>query len=563
MHRGLVFFVAVVIAGSAPPLRAQADAPHDHGESAQLGTVKFPVSCNASAQAHFTRGVSWLHSFEYEDAERSFLAASAADSTCAMSRWGVAMSQYHPLWAAPSAAEFEKGRRAITDARQMPTATSREKDYIAALAVFYDGAPDNHRARTFAYERAMKELSAQYPADREASIFYSLSLIAAGMIDDDASFAREKEAVAILNIALAAEPKHPGVAHYIIHGYDFPALAPLALPAARRYAGIAPASAHAQHMPSHIFTRLGLWSEAIEANLRAEAAAREYARRNRLPGSWDERLHAFDYLVYAYLQTAQDGKAIEILKALDAIERVDPPNFKAAYTFAAVPARLAVERKRWDEAASLSLSPNARRALSWDQFRWADAHIHFARGIGAAHLKNVLLVKQEIAALAGIRAQLSEISGNYDWGQQVEIQRQILSAWLEAIEARRDTALELMRKAADLDDATEKHPVTPGQILPAREQLAELLLASGQPANALVEFERTLERQPARFNSIYGAARSARQAGNLARARGWYAALLKQSCLGDDQRPELQEASSFLGQQQPSKCSAPSHPSQR
>lgn len=557
MFRKLIWIAAIgsILAGF--PARAQQGSSHEHGDAGILGTVVFPITCNASARAHFTRAVSWLHSFEYEDAERSFVEATTADAACAMGYWGIAMSQYHPLWAPPTVTELEKGRRALARAQQAPTQSARERDYIAALSAFYDSNLQDHRSRTFAYERAMEALSAQNPTDREASIFHALSLIAAGMIDDDTTFKREKKAAAILNEALAEAPNHPGIAHYVIHSYDFPALAPLALPAARRYADIAPASAHAQHMPSHIFTRLGLWEEAIRADMRAEAAARAYAQRNRLAGSWDERLHAMDYLAYAYLQSAQDSKAEEVQAELDRIEHVDPANFKVAHAFAAIPVRLILERKRWDEAAAISLSANAQRVVPWDQFRWAEAHIHFARAIGGARTKNLALARSEIASLAAIRDQLAGSPGNYDWGRQVEIQRQVAAAWLEAAEGRRASAVALMRKAADLDDATEKHPVTPGQILPAREQLAELLLTFRQPNQALPEFERVLTREPGRFNAIYGAARSARELGKTAHARRRYSELVAQSCLGNGRRAELDEANSFLGPVRASLCATP------
>jgi len=384
-------------------------------------------------------------------------------------------------------------------------------------------------------------------------VFYALTLIATGMMVHDKSYAREKQAAQILNRVLAREPQHPGVTHYIIHSYDYPALANLALPAARRYAKIAPASAHARHMPSHIFTRLGLWQEAIRSNLDAKAAAEKFAVRNRMSGVWDEQFHAMDYLAYAYLQGAQDKQAWEVLDELSKIKKVEPETFKVAYAFTAVPARYALERRRWNEAARLTLPPNALEGFPWQRFRWAEAHIHFARAIGAARSGDTASARQEVEKLAALRQALVEVKGDYDWANQVEIQRQVASAWLEHAEGKHEESLRLMRGAAELDDATDKHPVTPGAILPAREQLGELLLELKQPSAALQEFETSLRSAPNRFNGLYGAARAARLAAdqkNLAadrkKAKTYYAKLMSLCRQADGTRPELEEAKAFL-----------------
>ena len=534
--------LAAILLACATPVQAQ----HEHA-APQIGTVDFVVSCTRPAQALFNQAVAWLHSFEYEEAEKSFLEAAAADPRCAMSRWGVAMAQFHPLWTPPSAAELANGTSAIAGAKTVGAATARERDYIAALDAFYrDAGTLDHRARMLAYVDAMAGLHRRYPSDDEAAIFYALALVAAGTMDADKSFARETAAARILNGVLARKPDHPGVAHYLIHGYDYPELAHLALPAARRYAAIAPASAHAQHMPSHIFTRMGLWEEGVRSNQQAEAAALAYAVRHKLPGAWDERLHAMDYLVYGYLQLGQDAKARQLLDELEAIRRVDPANFKVAYAFSAIPARFALERRQWDEAAALELPPNASAIVPWQNFRWAEAHIHFARAIGAARSGKLGAARQDLARLAAIGRALSPRAGEYDWAKQVEIQRQVAAAWIEAGEGRAEPALALMRSAADLDDATEKHPVTPGAVLPAREQLGELLLMLDRPADALVAFEESLRRTPGRLAGMYGAARAARLAGREATAREHYAALAA-LCGEGCSRPELAEARAFVG----------------
>jgi tetratricopeptide (TPR) repeat protein len=288
--------------------------------------------------------------------------------------------------------------------------------------------------------------------------------------------------------------------------------------------------------------RLGFWEESVRSNLAAAAAAKDYAKRHNMPGAWDEELHAIDYLAYGYLQMAQDDKAREVLAALNRIERVDPPNFKVAYTFSAVPARFALERRRWNEAASLELSPAALKAVTWPSFPWAKAHIHFARSIGAARRGDAKLARAEGERLDEIRRALPARSGEYDWGKQVEIQRQVAAAWTTAVEGRWVEAIALMRAAADLDDATEKHPVTPGAILPAREQLGELLMEAGKPLEALTEFEASLRRAPGRFNSHLGAARAAVRANDVTKARSHYAVLQKLCGKGTCERPELQEA---------------------
>ena len=294
----------------------------------------------------------------------------------------------------------------------------------------------------FAYSEAMEQLHQRYPSDREAGVFYALTLVATGMMANDKTYAREKEAAQILNRVLAREPQHPGVTHYLIHSYDYPALAHLALPAARSYAKIAPASAHAQHMPSHIFTRLGLWQEAIRSNLDAKASAKAHAVRNRMTGAWDEQLHAMDYLAYAYLQGAQDKQAWGVLDELNKIQKVEPQSFKVAYAFAAIPARYALERRRWDEAAKLTLPPGTSGTFPWQSFRWAEAHIHFARAIGAARTGDTASARQEVEKLAAIQKALVEVKGGYDWAKQVEIERQVAAAWLAHAEGKQDESLQ-------------------------------------------------------------------------------------------------------------------------
>ena len=517
---------------------------HDHGP--QLGKVSFQTTCNAAAGAHFQRGLEWLHSFEYADAAASFSEAASADPSCGIAHWGVAASYYHPLWAPPSTAELAKANAALAAAKSAGAKSQRERDYIAAIETFYrDADKRDHKTRALAYSAAMEQLHQRYPDDREAAVFYALSLIAAGTMDGDPEFAKEKAAGAILNSVLAKEPDHPGVAHYLIHSFDYPELAALALPAARRYAGIAPASPHAQHMPSHIFVRLGLWDEAIKSNLASEAAARAHAKRQGLPDSSSERLHAMDYLAYGYLQTGQDLEAERVLAELNGIKRADPPIFSVAYAATAIPARLMLERRRWREASALKPQDNVLALAPLESFRWGEAHIHFARAVGAARIGDPAAARGEVTRLREIEQGLTVPPGTYDWRSQVSIERQIAEAWLAHAEGRKDEALRIMRAAADLDDSAEKHPVTPGAVLPAREQLGELLLELGQPAEALGQFEASLQRAPKRLGGLYGAARSARLAGDAAKASRYYAELRDLTKASDGARAEVKEARAF------------------
>ncbi len=548
--RHAVSVIALITAAVLCPgclVGAQEMSPHKHDTAEKLGRVSFPVSCTPQAQRQFNRAVAWLHSFEYEEAEKAFAEVTATDPRCGMGHWGVAMSNYHPLWAPPTPAELQKGTEAVARAKAAGARTDREREYIAAVEVFFkDSDKLDHRARVLAYSEAMEQLSRRYPTDREAGVFYALTLIAKGAMAGDKSYPNEKKAARILNLVLAREPQHPGVTHYLIHSYDYPALAHLALPAARSYAKIAPASAHAQHMPSHIFTRLGLWQEAIGSNLGAKASAEAFAVRNHLADAWDEKFHAMDYLAYAYLQSAQDKQARGVLDEMIKIKRVEPETFKVAYAFTAVPARYALERRRWDEAAKLPLPEGALGTFPWQRFGWAQANTHFARAVGSARTGDVDSARREVESLVATRQALAEVKGGYDWAKQVEIERQVAEAWLAFAEGRREDALRLMGAAAELDDATDKHPVTPGAILPAREQLGELLLELKQPAAALQAFETSLRTAPNRFNGLYGAARAANLAADRKKAKTYYAKLLALSRRADTARPEIAEAKAFL-----------------
>ena len=548
----ILFLVSFLSAALFSSALAQEMHPHRHDRPEKLGAVNFATSCSPKAQKQFNHAVAWLHSFEYEEAEKAFTEVAATDPQCGMAYWGIAMSNYHPLWVPPTPAELKKGWSAVEKAKAASKKTQHEQDYIAAIEIFYkDHDKLDHRTRAFAYSDAMKQLHARNPSDREAGVFYALTLIATGMMSADKTYVREKQAAQILNDVLAREPQHPGVSHYLIHSYDYPALAQLALPAARSYAKIAPASAHAQHMPSHIFTRLGLWPEAIRSNLDAHAAAKAFATRNKMAGAWDEQIHAMDYLAYAYLQRAQDKHAAGVLDELKKIQKVEPQTFKVAYAYTAIPARYALERRQWSEAAKLTLPEEEWKDFPWQHFPWATSHIHFARAIGAARSGDIAAARQAVDKLDAIRQALSEVKGEYNWAKQVDIQRMMALAWLEHAQDKNEEAVRVLRAAADLDDATDKHPVTPGSIFPAREQLGELLLELNQPAAALKEFEASFRNTPDRFNGLYGAARAAKMAGDQKAAKAYYTRLLALAREADSTRSEIDEARAFIGNGKP------------
>ncbi|MGH9751562.1 MAG: tetratricopeptide repeat protein [Blastocatellia bacterium] len=545
MKLSKLFSLAILVALFCVSLiRAQDDHQHQHHHDApeNLGQVNFPISCSPSAQKQFNRAAALLHSFWYEEAEKTFTEVTMIDPGCAMGYWGIAMSNYHPLWAAPNPAELKRGSAAVEKAKGAGAKTDRERDYIAAIEAFYkDSDKLDHRARAIAYEKAMEQVYRRYPQDREAAIFYALSLLGTAL-PTDKSYANQKRAAEILNRVLPAEARHPGVAHYIIHSFDYPALAQLALPAARSYAKIAASSPHALHMPSHIFTRLGLWRESIQSNIASAAAAKNHVAKTHPGAASFDQLHAMDYLEYAYLQGAQDRKAKAVVDELGRISKLDLENFAAAYAFAAIPARYTLERGRWAEAAKLEPHPPG---FPWNRFPYAEAIIYFARAMGAARGGDAAAARKDVEKLAAIQNALARAKDVY-WADQVEIQRRAAAAWLALAEGDREKALEMMRAAAELEDSTEKHPVTPGAIIPAREMLGSLLIELNQPEQALREFENSLRQAPNRFNGLYGAARAAELSGDRTKAAEYYARLVKLCERADGPRPELEQAKRFL-----------------
>jgi len=472
-----------------------------------FGTVSFSASVPSNLRDDFNVAIALLHSFEYDEAEKKFAKVIDLSPDCAIAYWGVAMSNFHPLWMPPSPAELQKGMKAVRIARSIKDKTKRESDYIEAIAQFYENADQlDHRSRVLNFEKASETVYRNYPDDKESAIFYALALNAAAD-PMDKTYAKQRKAFAILNKIFEEEPLHPGIAHYIIHSYDYPELAELALPAAKKYASIAPASAHAQHMPSHIFTRLGLWDECIQSNLVSVSAAQCYAEKAKINGHWDEELHGLDYLVYAYLQKKEDSLAKQQVDYLGTINEVHPANFKVAYAFAAIPSRYALERKNWKEAAELQLHP---ANVPWEKFPWQEAIIHFAKLLGNIHLNKPETAEKELQILKSLYDKLGKDQNKSLEAAQVMVQIKASEAWIQFKKGNNDKALELMRAAADMEDAMEKHPVTPGAVIPARELLGEMLLEMHKPSLALEAFELDLKNNPNRRNGRYGAAIAAR-----------------------------------------------------
>ena len=511
---------------------------HDHGGE-KLGTVEFSTSCNAAAQKQFNRAVALLHSFEFGRAINEFSATLGTDPSCAMAEWGIAMSR----WGNPfgvgirPAPTVRLGSEAVQRARTIGLTTPRERQYVDAVAHLYESADAaSQLTRLTAYRDSMAALAAAYPDDAEAEIFQALAIAAVAASSPlDPSFAAPLKAGAILERLFARMPDHPGLAHYIIHSYDYPPLAERALGAARQYAKIAPDSPHARHMPSHTFTRVGSWQESIDANI----ASAEASRRDGVVG---EELHTMDYRIYAYLQTAQDAKARAILEALPEVAgRYSPggnsgatPPFAAYFAIAAIPARFALERGAWSDAAALVPRPT--------DYPFAEALTHLAKAIGAGHTGDREIAARAVDALTDITERLRRQNESY-WAEQTDIQRHQAAAWLAWVEKRPDDALAELQKAAAMEDGTEKSAVTPGPLVPAREMLGELQMELKHPAEALKEFEATLRREPNRFRAVYGAARAASLSGDRERARAYFAQLVKICERADTPlRRELMEA---------------------
>ena len=490
--------------------------------SNQLGKVNFETSCTPAAQKLFNQGMLYQHSFWYRASNRSFEEAIKADPQCAMAHWGIALSLLYNPHAPPPPANLPLGLAAIQKAKALNATTERERDYIDALGAMYiDYDKLDHRTRVQNYLTAQERVAQKYPKDIEAQIAYAITLNVAAL-PTDKTYANQLKGAALLEPIYKLQPQHPGVAHYLIHLYDYPAIAQKGLNAAKRYAKIAPAAPHAQHMPSHIFTRVGHWKDSITANA-------ESARVAKLDGEQNDQAHGMDYLVYAHLQLAQDKKAAAIVDEMNAIDfKIE--RFAGPYGVAASNARYAVERGDWQAAATLQ--PRQTK------FLYADAVTHFARALGAARSGNPAAAKADVDKLGELSAKLKEAKDAY-WSEIVAIQQQVATAWALYADGKYDEALRVLSAAADAEDKTEKHPVTPGPLAPARELYGAMLLDRDMTKEALAAYEAVLAKEPNRLATYVGAAKAATKLGNREKAKQYTAKVMALTKDADSQRPEL------------------------
>jgi hypothetical protein len=490
----------------------------------QLGSVQFETSCTPAAQKLFNQGMLYQHSFWYRASQRTFEEVLKADPNCAMAYWGIALSLLYNPHAPPPPSNLPLGLDAVQKGKALGAKTERERDYIDAIAAMYvDHDKVDHRTRVQRYLKATEQVAQKYPKDDEAQIAYAITLNVAAP-PTDKTYANQLKGAALLEPIFKRKPQHPGVAHYLIHLYDYPAIAEKGLPAAKRYASIAPAAPHAQHMPSHIFTRVGYWKESIKSNA-------ESARVAKLDGETHDQAHGLDYMVYAHLQLAQDKKALAVIDELKKIEfKID--RFAGPYAVAASPARYVFERSDWKGAAELQVKPS--------KYLYADAVTHFARAVGAARSGNPGAAKADIAKLGELSDKLKEAKDVY-WSEIVGIQQQVATAWVQYAEGKQDEALNTMSAAADAEDKTEKHPVTPGPLAPARELYGAMLLDRGKANEALAAYEAVLKKEPNRLAATVGAANAAAKAGEADKARQYTAKVFVLTKEADTQRAEVTE----------------------
>jgi len=545
---GATFLAAAI--GIVTAVGAEVSAVPVPGDLRAAGTVDFKVSGAPEVRSEFIRGVALLHSFFYEEARRIFTEVAARDPNCAMAHWGIAMTWWHPIWTPPTSDEMRAGKTAIEKAMAMKAGTGLERGFITALNAYYNtpdsptaglvgqschgpvGAPD----RVVAYEKAMRQLSEKYPDDFEAQTFYAFAILALGYATPtDTTLAKQLQAAALLEKLWKKNPNHPGVTHYLIHSYDYPALAERGLPAARSYGSIAPWVPHALHMPSHIFTRLGMWEESIAANRSSADASRAYAAMRHRDATEAEELHALDYMAYSYLQEGQDAKAKEIVDFAATVRKTNPElEFSGAYALAAIPSRYALERNAWSEAAALPI-PSIPH---WSSFPFMEALIEYAHALGRAHTGDLEGARKAMDRMRQLRDATSDPKFDY-FKRQLDQQVQAASAWVAYGENKKEDAVTMLRRAADAEDILGKHPVSPGALVPAREQLGDLLLTLNRSKEAQQEFEAALKIYPGRFRGLYGAAHAAEQIGEKEQANHYYAKLIAQTAKADGSRGEL------------------------
>ena len=510
----------------------------------EFGDVNFTLSCRYNLRETFNIGLSLIHSFEYAEAEKAFVSVLDQAPDCLMAYWGTAMSILnHPLSFNQNPKALERGEALLKVAHTLTPNNEREQDYIDAVSVYFkDWRSVDTKTRKLKYATKMAELYTKYPEDVETAVFYSLAVLATSD-PNDKTYSKQKKSGKILEELFIKFPNHPGIAHYIIHNYDSPELAHLALEVARKYAVIAPASAHAQHMPSHIFTRLGLWDESIRSNNDSANSAVCYAESVNPDATWVSEIHAVDYLVYAYLQKGDNTRAELELEKVQAIKKTFPANsYASAYALIAVPSRLAIENKDWKRASQLKLPLTE---MNWDKSYWPKAMLHFSKILGFSNLKNISSAQKELTILKSIHQELIRSEDDYKSGQ-VAIQINSANAWIELAKGNSEKALNFMLIAADLESKTSKHAVTPGEIIPAEELLADMYLALNKPKKALETYKINLKGHPFRFNGLYGAAIAAQQINDNKQAEFYFQELITLCESTNSNRPELDEAEQFL-----------------
>ena len=516
-----------------------------------FGDVSFALSCRYDLRETFNLGLSLMHSFEYAEAEKAFVSVLDQDPECLMAYWGTAMSILnHPLSFKQNSKSLERGEKLLKVAQTLTPNNEREKDYIDAVTVYFNDWQNlDTKTRKLNYESKMEELYNKYPGDVETAVFYSLAVLATADLNDK-SYTKQKKSGKILEKLFETNPNHPGIAHYIIHNYDSPELAHLALNTARKYAVIAPASAHAQHMPSHIFTRLGLWNESIKSNIDSANSAVCYAESVNPNANWVSEIHALDYLVYAYLQMGDNVRAQTEMNKMIEIKEVFPSDhFASAYALIAVPSRLAVENKDWKLATELELP---KTNLDWNKAPWPKAMLHFSRALGFTNTGNTSKAQKELDILIDLRERLNEAKNSYESGQ-VTIQIESIKGWIEYSKGNTEKAIEYMKLASKLESETTKAAVTPGEIIPAEELLGDLYMLTGKHKEALKSYELNLKGRPFRFNGLYGAAKAAQKLNNDELAAYYFEKLIKVSEDVNSSRPELSEAKDFLANNSNSK----------
>jgi tetratricopeptide (TPR) repeat protein len=549
-------FALIVLIVSLGALRAQSITAPEPGDLRAAGKVDFPVSCEASLQPEFARGVALLHSFFYEEARRIFTSIAERDPKCAMAQWGIAMTWWHPIWTPPTPDEMSAGKAAIAKAMAMNSGTDRERGFITALNVYYNTpqssapsavgqschGPVGPRDRVVAYEKAMRQLRDKYPDDFEVQSWHAFAILAVGYATpNDITLSKQLEAAAVFEKLWKQNPSHPGVVHYLIHCYDYPAFAQRGLTAAQSYGALAPWVPHALHMPSHIFTRLGLWEEAVSANRAAADAARAYAKARHRDATEAEELHALDYMAYSFLQVARDDKAKEVVDFVATVRKTNPElEFSAAYALAAIPTRYAFERNDWAGAAALTVPHLAH----WSSFPFMEALIEYGHALGRAHTGDLDGARKAIIRMQQLREATKDPKFDY-FKNHLDVQMQAASAWVAFGEGKKDEANAMLRRAADAEDRLGKHPVSPGAFVPIREQLGDLLLEMKRPKEAQTEFEAALKIYPGRFRGLYGAARAAEENGDKKSAQSYYAKLAAQTRQSNGSREELDRIRKF------------------